>query len=159
MLRSHLRRIATFLSLLALLSCGPQPPAPIQIRFEQRIFEKALAGCVEDGKPDCATVRLEYPEFTAASSEAVRQKLNAAVQEALLAPFEEGAPKAEFPEQLSRYFFEAFDAGYGASWFLRRTLTVEAATPLAVSITEFEAQYTGRGEPRETRSRLDLKPN
>ena len=86
-------------------------------------------------------------------------KLNSAVQGAVLAPFDEGIPKATSPDQLSRFFFETFESGYGASWFLRRTFTVELASANAVIITGLESLYTGRAEPRETRTRLDLNPN
>ena len=156
-LRSGLRWLLIPIALL-LISCAPAPPAPPRIRFEYRIYEKALPGCQEDGKPDCATVRIEYPEFTVAPTEAVRAKLNAAVEEAILAPFDEGIPKATSPDHLARLFFETFESGAGASWFLRRTLTVELASAKAVMITGLEQVYTGRGEPRETRTRLDLHP-
>ncbi len=144
---------------LLLAACGPPAPAPLRIRFETRVYEKALPGCLEDGKPDCATVRIEYPEFVVAPTEAVKAKLNAAVEQAMLAPFDEGIPTATSPDQFARYFFDTFDAGSGASWFLRRTFTVELATANAVIITGLEQMYTARGEPRETRTRLDLKPN
>jgi hypothetical protein len=78
----------------------------------------------------------------------------------LLAPFEEGGgEKAASAEQLARYFFEAFADGYGASWFLRRSLTVEQATAQKVIVSVVEQIYTGRGAPREARTKLEWVPD
>ncbi|MEO8025969.1 MAG: hypothetical protein ABI823_05830 [Bryobacteraceae bacterium] len=153
-----MRRLVLLLALVT-IACAPPPQAPASVRFETRVFEKAMPGCSEDGKPDCATVRLEYPDFTSAPSEALRKRWNAAIEDALVAPFAEDMGKAESPEQLARLFFEAFDAGHGASWFLRRSYTVEIATPTKFVVTGLEEVYTGQGEPRHTRSRLELNPN
>jgi hypothetical protein len=119
------------------------------LSWETRTLERQAVEC-EEGS--CASVSLEYPEFTAAPGEGGRRALNRYVREIVLAPVVGEEPAAS-PEALAaevlreneRFLRELPEAAGG--WFLDRTVKVVHQTPRVLSLEATESSYLGGAHP------------
>ncbi len=145
---------------LVLWACGqPRQPGPgvqqpagaerAPLLYETKTLEQLESDCSDP--ETCARVSLEYPEITAAPSEAALEALNDSIAARLLAPVLGEGPAAPTPAALARGFLDeaasaARELPAGAFlgvWSLERKIAVIHQDARAFSIEASQLWFTG----------------
>jgi hypothetical protein len=100
----------------------------------------------------CATISLQFPEFTRAQTPGVKDSLNALVGRRVLRSFTSDT-SAGSAELLMQEFLEGYNTtvlafpGYHLRWIMRRQVSIVSDTAGVLSLAFFESSFTGGAHP------------
>jgi len=136
----------------AAIATATATPVPEKVAFEIKKFERKSGQCKDEGG-DCASLKLQFPEITAAPSPAVQEALNQAVRNVILANVGENARPFANADALAKDFLTQYktfkkdfpDAPGG--WTLNREVNIVYNDHNILSLEANEDQYMGGAHP------------
>lgn len=157
-------RLPPLLVAAALLS-GCATPAvengPGSVTWAARSFQHDVPGCgdAEKAPHPCVAYRVSWPEVLAAPAPQARERMNAAIAEAL----RPAAPAASWEEE-ARLLAEAFEEFQNtkfdneASFYHRRIAEIVRNNSFVLSVSIAEYRYTGGAFPEFRQNYLNFDP-
>lgn len=152
--RHRLRPLAAVIGALALLASLATLPAPAAtvstVTFVMRSVERRDPAC-KAAPPECSSIKLEFPEFTRAPSDAAKQALNQAVSVFILKDLSGEKPLKSVAEVVGDFFRQAAEAQRSSPlrppWALERVVLVKYNAAAIVSLEFSTLEFTGGAHP------------
>ncbi len=129
-------------------------PAPIKPAYKIMNYEKDWGDCDSTGAP-CAELKIEYPLLTNFYDEEIKEKINKAIINTLLIPYNDKGSYLSF-DSLANDFLESykqFENEYPDNhqrWAMERKIKVENLSDSIFSLSKEEYYYMGGAHPNST---------
>ena len=117
------------------------------LRFQIRSHERQTGSCDEPAGP-CATISLEFPEFSSAPTTAAKDSLNRLIRRWMLRSFTADSA-AQSADRLMENFLDGYNAtllsfpDYQTRWSMQRQASILNDTAGILSLAFFESSFTG----------------